>query len=96
MSSILGRFSKQPTEVLDYIVDYTEWFVGRTDTPATQVTTADAGIAVVSSSISGTKVIVVLSGGVSGEAYKITTRLTTNAAPAIVREADFIISVKEV
>jgi hypothetical protein len=96
MSTILGRFTKQPSEVLDYIVDYSEWFEGREDAPATQTTFAEAGIAVTASTISGQRVIVVLSGGTSGQTYKITTRLTTNASPAIVREADFEVRVKEV
>jgi hypothetical protein len=89
----LARFTKQPSEILDYLVDYTEWFSERSDTPSTEVTTVDAGITKVSSGIDGRIVKVVLSGGTVGESYKITTRLTTTSG--IVREADFTVAVKE-
>lgn len=91
--SILGRFPKQPSEILDYQVDYSEWAADRTDTPVSFVVTAETGITVTASSRSGWIVTVVLSGGTSGTKYKITVRLTTSSG--VVREADFIVSVKE-
>jgi hypothetical protein len=90
----LGTFVKQPNEILDYIVDYSEWFVGRSDTPLQQNTTVDAGITLSSSTLIGTSVKVVLSGGTNGVKYKVTTRLTTTAG--IVREGDFYVQVKEI
>lgn len=94
MATILGKFIKQPAEVLDYDVDFTDWFSNRTDTPSTFEVTAEAGITVVGSSISGNIVKVVLSGGASGTRYKTTVRLTT--ALSLVKEADFQVLVKEV
>lgn len=89
----LGKFTKQSAEVLDYYVDFTSWFADRTDTPTSQVTTADAGVTVVSSAITGQKVKVVISGGTSGTKYKVTVRLTTSAS--IVKEVDFYVVVKD-
>lgn len=93
-TSVLGKFVKQPTEVLDYFVDYSEWFSTRDDTPSSVATTAETGITHVSSTIIGETVRVVLSGGTDGQQYKITVRLTT--AGGLVKEADFLVRVKEV
>jgi hypothetical protein len=93
-TTILGRFSKQPAEILDYDVDFTDWFVGRTDTPFSFVVVAEAGITVVSAARTGMVVKVLLSGGTSPTKYKITVRLTTTAG--LVKEADFTVYVKEV
>ena len=94
--SIIGRFEKQSTETLDYYVLYSDWFSNRLDSPATFELVAQSGITVAESSLSGTTVKVVLAGGVNGTKYKITVRLTTNAATPIVKEADFIVRIKDV
>lgn len=96
MAAILGKFTKQSGETLDYYVDFTDWFSNRSDAPASHQATAEAGITVTTSSLSGNKVKVVLSGGTSGSKYKITVKVTTNATPAIIKEADFIVTVKDV
>ena len=46
MATVLGKFTKQPNEVLDYDVDYDDWFSNRTDTPSSFVVVAEAGITV--------------------------------------------------
>lgn len=94
MSGLIGKHTKQPDEALDYDVDFTEWFSNRTDTPASFVVVADAGITVVGSERTGNVVKVILSGGTSGTKYKITVRLTTTAG--LVKEADFTVTVKAV
>lgn len=96
MTAILGKFSKQPGETLDYDVDFTDWFQGRSDAPVAHSVTTDAGITKEADSRTGNVVKVTLSGGTSGEKYKITVLLTTNASPPLVKEADFIVSVKAV
>ena len=96
MATVLGKFTKQSGETLDYYVDFTDWFSNRSDAPASHTATADAGITVSTSSLSGNKVKVVLAGGTSGTKYKITVKLTTNSTPAIVKEADFLVTVKDV
>lgn len=94
MTAILGKFSKQSAEVLDYDVDFTDWFSNRTDTPESFTSTAETGITVVSSARSGNVIKTVLSGGTSGTKYKVTVRLTTSAN--LVKEADFTVTVKDV
>lgn len=91
--TILGTFTKQPNEVLDYDVDYTEWFSTRSDQPNSHVVITEQGINVDNSAIIGKIVKVTLSGGVDDTAYKITVRLTTTGG--IVKEGDFIVKVKE-
>lgn len=91
--SILGKFTKQPSEILDYDVDYTDWFSGRTDTPVSITTVIATGITEVSHVLNGMVAKVILSGGTDGQTYKITVRLTTTNG--IVREADFLVLVKE-
>lgn len=92
--AILGRFTKQPTEVLDYDVDFSEWFADRTDTLGSFAVVAEAGITVARSTNIGNVVKVVLSGGTNGTKYKVTVRVTTTPN-AYVREADFVVTVKE-
>jgi hypothetical protein len=94
MAKLLGKFIKQPGEILDYDVDFSEWFENRTDTPASHTATAETGITIVSSQLSGSVVKVILSGGTDGEAYKVTVRLTTSAG--LVKEVDFQVKLKEV
>lgn len=94
MSTILGKFSKQPQEILDYDVDFSKWFSNRVDSPASFVVVVESGITLVSSTRVGNVVKIVLSGGANGQQYKVTVRLTTNVG--LVKEADFIVKVKEV
>lgn len=94
---ILGRFEKQPGETLDYDVDFSDWFVGRSSAPVSfTVTVDDPGITVAGQSLSGFVVKVVLSGGVDGKTYKVTVRLTTSDPVPLVKEADFTVRVKAV
>jgi len=94
MTAVLGKFVKQPAEILDYDVDFTDWFAGRTDTPASFLVVAEDGITVIGSSRTGNVIKTILSGGTSGSKYKVTVRLTTSAS--LVKEADFMVAVKEV
>ena len=91
---ILGKFQKQSAEVLDYDIDFTEWFSNREDTPVSFTAEAEAGITIVASTLVGNIVKVVLSEGVDGERYKITVLLTTSAD--LVKEADFTVTIKDI
>ena len=94
MAKLLGKFIKQPGEILDYDIDFSEWFENRTDTPASHTATAETGITIVSSQLSGSVVKVILSGGTNDVAYKVTVRLTTSAG--LIKEVDFQVKIKEV
>lgn len=91
--SILGRAVKQPNEIMDYDVDFTEWFGPRTDTPSSHEAFCEDGLTLVSTALSGNIVKVVVSGGTDGDNYKVTVRLTTTSG--IRREVDFIVQVRE-
>jgi len=93
--SILGTFTKQPNEVLDYDIDYTSW-LSETDFVVSDITTVDGVGLVIDSSIvinSGTKLKIWLSGGTDGATYKITARVTTSDAR--VKEDEFRVRIKE-
>lgn len=78
MSLTLQNPLKDPSAVLDYVFDWNEWLAtGETITDHT--ITADTGITVDSSTESGGKVTVWLSGGTAGENYKVACLITTSA-----------------
>jgi len=78
MSLTLQNPLKDPSAVLDYAFDWTEWLAsGETITDHT--ITADTGITVDSSTESGGKVTVWLSGGTAGINYKVACKITSTA-----------------
>ena len=86
MSLTLQNPLKDPSAVLDYVFDWTEWLAtGETiavdsETGEKLITiTADTGIAVDSSTEDAGKVTVWLSGGTAGINYKVACLITTSA-----------------
>ena len=78
MSLRLQNPLKDPSAVLDYVFDWTEWLAtGETITDHT--ITADTGITVDSSTELDGKVTVWLSGGTAGQNYKVACLITTSA-----------------
>ena len=78
MSLTLQNPLKDPSAVLDYMFDWTEWLAtGETITDHT--ITADTGITVDSSTEDAGKVTVWLSGGTAGINYKVACLITTSA-----------------
>ena len=78
MSLTLQNPLKDPSAVLDYAFDWTEWLAtGETITDHT--ITADTGITADSSTESDGKVTVWLSGGTAGINYKVACKITTSA-----------------
>jgi len=78
MSLTLQNPLKDPSAVLDYVFDWTEWLAtGETITDHT--ITADTGITVDSSTELDGKVTVWLSGGTAGINYKVACKITTSA-----------------
>lgn len=94
MVAIIGRDTKQPDEHLDYDIDFGDWFVGRTDSPASFAVVVPTGLTLDSSGLSGNKVRLVLSGGTDGQQYKVTVLMTTT--DLITKEADFVLKIKAV
>ena len=86
MSLTLQNPLKDPSAVLDYVFDWTEWLAtGETiavdsETGEKLITiTADTGITVDSSTEDDGKVTVWLSGGTAGINYKVACLITTSA-----------------
>lgn len=90
---ILERFTKQPADVQDYDIDFTRYLDALTDTAASAVVTPEAGITLVNSLVLGKKVKVWLSGGTSGQKYKVTILLTTTGGRT--KEAEILIIVRD-
>ena len=91
---ILGKFKKQPGETLDYPVSYSDFFADRLDALASVVVTVEAGLTLVSQVTVNPVCNVVLSGGTSGNSYKVTLKMTTTTG--IVKEDEFKVTVKEI
>lgn len=91
--AVLGTFTKQPGETLDYDVDFTDWLTGRPDTIQSHSVVVPTGLTLVLSTLTGKVVKCVLAGGTAGVKYKVTVVVTTDTE--LVKESEFYISVKE-
>ena len=93
--TFLAKYTKQSAETLDYDISFVDWLAALSDAAISHVASADAGITLVSSALTAGVVKVWLSGGTSGEKYKVTVAITTATSPARVKEADILITVKD-
>ena len=101
--TILAKFEKQPSDIQDFDIDYTEWLTGMSDTapgPATLtpgpnclVVTADDGITITATALLNGVVKVYTSGGTSGTTYKIVSTLTTVGGRT--KQAEIKVKVKD-
>lgn len=89
------KFVRQPGEAEDFDFDFTDWLASKTGRLASSHTiTSDDGIVVTHSRV-GAVVNVVTSGGVSGSKYLVTCKLTTDGVPALTKELEAYVVVKE-
>jgi hypothetical protein len=94
--TILAKFEKQPADVQDFDIDFTEWLAAMSDTapgPGGAIVEADAGITILSSVLTDGVVKVWTSGGTDGTTYKITATVSTEGNR--VKQAEIKIKVKE-
>jgi hypothetical protein len=84
-------FTKDPHAVLDYTIDWTRWLAG--DQIATSAWLVPAGLTKVGDSKSASSATVWLSGGTAGEAYIVTSRITT--AGGRTEDRSFTVRVEE-
>ena len=89
---MLGLAKKQPGERLDYDVDFERWLADG-DTMLSASAVADEGVIVEDVEVIHPLVKVWLSGGTSGQTYKVTVTLQTTEGR--IKEADFKIRVME-
>lgn len=93
--ALLGSFTKQPREVLDCDVDYATVLAGRTDTISNKtVEVTPAGLTIVSSTIYGNKIKIVVSGGTDAANYKLSVLATSSAN--LIYEDEINVLVEEV
>ena len=78
MSLTLQNPLKDPSAVLDYLFDWSGWLASG-ETIDTHTITVDTGLTKDSSTESGGKVTVWLSGGTAGINYKVACKITTSA-----------------
>lgn len=97
--ALLGTFSKQPGETLDFDISYATVLAERSDVITTKATTVSpTGLTVASSTITnaGLGMKVVVSGGTDAVTYKITITATSNATPPLIYEDEVNVIVAEV
>ena len=73
----LVAYSKHPTEILDYELDWSDW-LSEGETITSYTVTADTGITKEADSKTGNIVTIWLSGGTAGERYVVTCTIVTN------------------
>lgn len=91
---MLGTKFKDPSDVLDYDIDYSDWITdGDTITTAATSVSPASELVVDSVQVSSPEVKVWVSGGEAGTTYTITVTASTTAGR--VKEETFKIRVKE-
>jgi hypothetical protein len=93
--AILGTFTKQPGERLDFDVDFSEW-LSTTDTITSVVSVCDTGLTAETPLKDVTNKIVKqwITGGTTGTTYKV--QITATTTEGRIKEAEFKVKVKEV
>ena len=95
---LLGTLTKQPGEVLDYDIDYSEWLTD--DDNVASATTAvtpsadEDDLAIELININDPRVKLWISGGISGTTYKCTVTMETQDGR--IKEDEFRMRVKEI
>jgi len=90
----LGNFTKQPVEVKDYDIDYSEWLTAGDNVQSATVVVAPAGLTVESVFVNDPRVKIWVSGGTDTLQYKLTVTMTS--ADGRVKQDEFKIRVKDV
>ena len=83
----VGKFLKDPQDVLDYQIDWSDWL--GTDTISTSAWTVETGITKDSDTYSDTIAVIWVSGGTAGTSYELVNHIVTTAG----READRTITI---
>jgi hypothetical protein len=89
---VLATYTQQPADVLDYDVDFSEFFPVDDVVTAGVVTVTPPGLDL-SYAIQGNRIKVWCSTGVDGTTYKVTVKATTSDSR--VKEVEFKLKIKE-
>ena len=88
----MKRFKKQPSDILDYDIDLSEWLSSGDNVIAADVT-VPSGLTLDHKTVTDDRVKIWLADGVDGTTYKVTTRITTEDGRN--KEVDFEIKVRD-
>lgn len=94
--TILAKFEKQPVDVQDFDIDFSEWLADMADTapgPTGFTVDIDGGLTLLAQTLTNGVVKVWTSGGTDGTTYKITATVTTQGNR--VKQAEIKVKVKE-
>ncbi len=91
---MLGTFRKQPVEVIDYDIDYSEWLTTGDNVDSAVVTVAPTGLTVQSVFVNDPRLKIWVSGGTNGTSYKLT--VTTTTADGRIKQDEFKVNVKDI
>ena len=89
----LGTFQKQPAELIDYDVDYSEWLTTGDNVQSADVSASPSGLVIESTFINDLRIKIWISGGTDKVNYKITVTMTT--AEGRIKQDEFKINVKD-
>ena len=89
----LGTFKKQPVEVKDYDIDYSEWLTTGDNVQSVDISVSPSGLVIDSVFVSDPRAKIWISGGTDRVSYKVTATMTT--ADGRVKQDEFKINVKD-
>ena len=88
----MKRFKKQPSDILDYDIDLSEW-LSSGDNVIDAIVTVPTGLTLDRKTVTDDRVKIWLADGVDGVTYKVTTKITTEDGRS--KEVDFEIRVRD-
>lgn len=91
MPRAIVNLIKPAASTLDYGFDWSDWLEGKTIIESSWV--APAGVTVVDEDFSDIIARIWLSGGVDGQSYEITNRITTSGTPALIDQRTLKITI---
>jgi hypothetical protein len=94
--TILAKFEKQPADVQDFDINFSEWLAALADTapgPLGLAVVSDVGITILVTRLLDGIVKVWTSGGTNGTTYKITATVITEGGRT--KQAEIKVKVKE-
>lgn len=91
--TILGRFTKQPAEVESYSIEFADDLVNQDKISSATSEVVPEGLNLVSTTVIGTRVKVLVSGGTNKTPYKITVTAQTDDGRTL--QDEFIIKIVE-
>lgn len=94
--TILAKFEKQPADIQDFDIDFSEWLAGMSDAapgPTGLTVVVEDGLTLAAQQLLNGVAKVYTSGGTDGFTYKITATVTTTGGRT--KQAEIKVKVKE-